>query len=213
MPGTIPVSQLYNNFAKGFVLISDDDGENWRLGKEWSVGQGTNEHQLVELDDGTVLSNSRSLSTGSPQYRVQSLSFTEGGSFSKSNFVNIPQPFGGCQGSTAGGNHGKIYVVSPYPQRGKSVVQYITDALGCGVNLNGRERLSLWVSVDNGKTYNLNRIIDPGLSAQSSLQLERGRLLLLYEQADPLPNSLSNTVQNKLIRNLRVLLPSRFVYR
>ncbi len=26
VPGTIPVSQLYNNFAKGFVLISDDFG-------------------------------------------------------------------------------------------------------------------------------------------------------------------------------------------
>ena len=33
VPGTIPVSQLYNNFAKGFVLISDDDGDSWRLGK------------------------------------------------------------------------------------------------------------------------------------------------------------------------------------
>jgi len=47
VPGTIPVSQLYNNFAKGFVLISDDDGDSWRLGKQWPVGQGTNEHQMV----------------------------------------------------------------------------------------------------------------------------------------------------------------------
>jgi hypothetical protein len=33
VPGTIPISQLYNNFNKGFVLISDDDGESWKLGK------------------------------------------------------------------------------------------------------------------------------------------------------------------------------------
>jgi hypothetical protein len=26
VPGALPISQLYNNFAKGFVLISDDDG-------------------------------------------------------------------------------------------------------------------------------------------------------------------------------------------
>ncbi len=26
VPNTLPISQLYNNFAKGFVLISDDDG-------------------------------------------------------------------------------------------------------------------------------------------------------------------------------------------
>jgi hypothetical protein len=76
--GALPISQLYNNFAKGFVLISDDGGDSWRLGKEWPIGEGTNEHQLIELDDGTIISNSRSLSTGSPQYRVQSMSFTNG---------------------------------------------------------------------------------------------------------------------------------------
>lgn len=30
--GALPLSQLYNNFAKGFVLISDDFGDTWRLG-------------------------------------------------------------------------------------------------------------------------------------------------------------------------------------
>ena len=90
MPGALPVSQLYNNFAKGFVLISDDDGETWRQGGEWPVGQGANEHQLVQLDDGTVLSNSRSLSTGSPQFRLQTVSFTEGDNFSVSEFTSIP---------------------------------------------------------------------------------------------------------------------------
>ena len=130
-----------------------------------------------------------------------------------SNFTSIPQPFAGCQGSTVGGTRGKIYVTSPNPQRGKSFVQYLTDILGCGVNLNGRERLSLWISNDNGKTYRLNQILDYGLSAQTSLHLENGRLLLLYEQADPLPKSLNNVFQQQLIKNLRVLLPSRFVYR
>jgi len=33
IPGALPISQLYNNFAKGFVLISDDDGETWRQGR------------------------------------------------------------------------------------------------------------------------------------------------------------------------------------
>lgn len=82
-----------------------------------------------------------------------------------------------------------MYVTSPNPSRGKSVVQYLTDALGCKVNLNGRERLSLWTSRDNGKTYSLNQVIDPGLSAQTSLQLVQGKLYLLYEQADPIPKT------------------------
>jgi len=51
-------------------------------------------------------------------------------------------------------------VTSPNPHRGKSFVQYLTDALGCKINLNGRERLSLWTSMDNGKSYTLNQIID-----------------------------------------------------
>ena len=42
VPGALPISQLYNNFAKGFVLISDDDGQTWRQGEEWPVGQGGN---------------------------------------------------------------------------------------------------------------------------------------------------------------------------
>jgi len=29
---SLPISQLYNNFALGHVLISDDDGDTWRLG-------------------------------------------------------------------------------------------------------------------------------------------------------------------------------------
>jgi hypothetical protein len=92
-------------------------------------------------------------------------------------------------------------------------VQYFTDALGCKVNLNGRERVSLWMSRDNGKTYRLNQIIDPGLSAQTSLQYIKGKLYLLYEQADPLPKTPTGNFENELIRNLRVLLPTRFVYR
>ena len=49
----------------------------------------------------------------------------------------------GCQGSTVGGTHGKIYITNPNPHRGKSFIQYLTDALDCKINLNGRERLSL----------------------------------------------------------------------
>ena len=138
VPGTIPISQLYNNFATGYVLISDDDGDSWRKGKPWPVGEGGNEHQLVELDDGTVLCNSRGMSIGSPQFRLQALSVTSGDTFLASSFTKIPQPFAGCQGSTVGGHLGKIFVASPNPRRGKSLLQHYADTIGCNVNLNGR---------------------------------------------------------------------------
>ena len=98
-----------------------------------------------------------------------------------------------------GGSKGKIFVVSPNPKRGHSGVQYLTDALGCGINLNGRERLSLWISRDNGRSYKLNQIIDGGLSALSSLQYVNGKLYLLYEQDDPLPRTVSGVVINEWI--------------
>ena len=144
---------------------------------------------MIQLDDGSVLSNSRSLSTGSPQFRLQSRSFDNGETFTQSRFTSIPEPFGGCQGSTAGGKGGKVFVTSPNPKKGKSLVQDFTDVLHCMVNLNGRERLSLWVSKDDGNSYSFNQIIDLGLSAQTSLQYFGGKLYLLYEQVDPLPKT------------------------
>lgn len=168
---------------------------------------------MIQLDDGSILSNSRSLSTGSPQFRVQARSFDNGETFTQTRFTTIPEPFGGCQGSTAGGKGGKVFVTSPNPKKGKSLVQDFTDALQCKVNLNGRESLSLWVSKDDGNSYSFNQIIDPGLSAQTSLQYVGGKLYLLYEQVDPLPKTVKGRVINALIENLRVLLPSRFVYR
>jgi len=89
----------------------------------------------------------------------------------------------------------------------------LTDALGCSLNLNGRERLSLWVSHDNGKSYFLNQVIDEGLSAQTSLEYQNSKLYILYEQADPLPKTTNNRVLEETLHNLRVLLPTRFVYR
>jgi hypothetical protein len=78
-------------------------------------------------------------------------------------------------------------------------LQYLFDALGCGVNLNGRERLSLWTSRDNGKSYKLNQIIDHGLSAQTSLQYVNGKLHLLYEQVDAIPRTVEGTLADELI--------------
>jgi hypothetical protein len=106
-----------------------------------------------------------------------------------------------------------VFVASPNPNRGKSALQYFVGALGCNLNLNGRERLSLWASRDNGKSYSLRQVIDPGLSAQTSLEYHNNQLLLLYEQADPLPKTGGNRLLEEALRNLRVLLPNRFVFR
>jgi hypothetical protein len=45
---------------------------------------------MVQLDDGTVISNARALSMGTPQFRVQAKSFTDGETFTASEFTEIP---------------------------------------------------------------------------------------------------------------------------
>ena len=76
----LPISQLYNNFALGHVMYSDDGGDTWKLSSGTGFGGGAvggsfgaNENQLVQLLNGSILVNSRSLSTGSPQRRVQAI--------------------------------------------------------------------------------------------------------------------------------------------
>lgn len=74
-----------------------------------------------------------------------------------------------------------MFLTAPNPtKKGKSIAQYLTDSLGCKVDLNGREKLSLWISHDNGKSYKLIKIIDSGLSAQTSLIFDKKKLYLLY---------------------------------
>jgi len=110
----LPVSQLYNNLALGHVLISDDGGDTYRVssgeGYGGGAGQhGANENQLVELHNGSILANSRSLSTGTPQYRVQARSDDGGETFTASQFVyDLPEPFDGCQGSIVSARNGSL---------------------------------------------------------------------------------------------------------
>jgi sialidase-1 len=218
--GVLPISQLYNNFGKGHLMISDDFGDTWRLGSEWPLGQGADENQLALLSNGSILTNSRSFSTGSPQWRLQARSEDGGETFTGTSEISIPQPFGGCQGSTVSASNPEssrgsdtVFVASPDPISKNSIVQKIVDSFGCSANLTGRERVTIWRSTDGGTSYPEKLLIDPGLSAQTSLQYHNGKLLLLYEQADPQPFNPSTAASKALLANLAVLHPTRIVYR
>lgn len=214
------VSQLYNNFALGHTIISDDGGDSWRLGwqgrtADGNVGQGLNENSLVEFADGSVLSNSRSLSTGSPQFRVQTTSVDAGESFTASTFArDLPQPFNGCQGSSVGGGGDVVFTAQPDPDPAESVAQKLVDHLPrCDVKLSGRTRVSVWKSTDRGQSYSSKVLIDEGRSAQTALQWANSQLTLLYEQADPPPKTPREELLEHLIEDLVILIPDRFVFR
>jgi len=220
----LPISQLYNNLAYGHNMISDDGGDSWRLGALMDNGHGANEDQLVELRDGSILLNSRSFSTGSSQYRVQSKSVDGGETFSPSRFVyEIPEPFNGCQGSIVSNTNGTLFLSHPNPQENKGIAASVLRLLGGNVNLTGRDHMTLWKSEDDGESYEVAQLIDEGASGYSSLQTdhsgaghvasEKEALWILYEQSDPLPETFSSLSADALIGALSVLNPDRFVLR
>merc|ERR1712187_529875 len=109
---------------------------------------------------------------------------------------------------------GIVYVGNPDPAHADSLLQKVADKIDCRVNLTGRSRLTMWKSTDGGRTYPQKALLDEGLSAQTSIQVERdGTIYVLYEQADPKPFSFENEMMKSLLQNMVVLLPNRFVLR
>uniref|UniRef100_A0A7S2PGP3 Sialidase domain-containing protein n=1 Tax=Zooxanthella nutricula TaxID=1333877 RepID=A0A7S2PGP3_9DINO len=213
--GVLPTSQLYSSVALGHTLITDDGGDTWRMSDDWGEGDGANENEMVELHDGSVLTNSRSLSTGTPQFRLQARSFDQGESFSPTKFTpEIQSPFNGAYGSTLSDGDRTVYHASPDPLPAQSYLQIALDALNCNINGTGRTRLSVWKSTTAGYTYSDKVLLDAGASAQNSFQWMGKTPVLLYEQSDPDPMfTVEAIVARKAVEDLTVQLPHRFVFR
>ena len=223
----LPISQLYNNFALGHALLSDDGGATWRLRSMFGFGdgegRGANEAQLVELSNGSVLVNSRSLSTGSLQQRVQARSDDFGESFGRSAFVGsqLPEPFNGCQGSLVGGaadptGRGALYFSHPNGAVNHGAAPALLRLLGASVNLTGRDHMTVWSSSDGGGAWAPLQLVDPGAAGYSSLQLDRNdseTLWILYEQSDAAPLDLAHLAADAVLGHLSVLDPDRIVLR
>ena len=191
----LPISQLYNNFALGHVLTSDDGGDTWRLRNAFGTGgHGANENQMVELGDGSVLMNSRALATGTLQQRVQARSEDGGESWTPTRFVGaaLPEPFNGCQGSIVGGRrrlkkqrgqqHGpegesgggfqrSLYFSHPNGKVNHGIAPDVLRLLGASVNLTGRDHMTIWRSDDEGVTYTPLLVVDEGAAGYSALSM------------------------------------------
>jgi len=179
---------LINNIVHGHVMLSDDGGETWRLGKQVN-GFGTgnrlvNENQAVQLQNGSVLINGRSFATLTKPRRLQTLSNDGGETFGAVMYVEeLRQPFNGCQGSIVGPSigDGALYFSGP-----DSILK--------------RDHLTLFTSHNSGQSWLKLLLVDEGASGYSSLQLSSTstHLFLLYEQSD----------QDNLI-----MAPDRFVFK
>ncbi|MFJ7196545.1 MULTISPECIES: exo-alpha-sialidase [unclassified Streptomyces] len=146
---------------------SDDHGETWRMGNP--VGPGGDENKTVELSDGRVMLNNRS-----KPYRTVAYS-TDGG-------VNYT-PFAQDAQLTDPANNASVMRYAPDaapsdPQSSWLLFSNTEDA-------SARRNLTVKMSCDNGRTWPIRKVVDPGAAAYSTLtRLADGRLGLLYERAD-----------------------------
>jgi sialidase-1 len=147
------------------VLVSDDSGKTWKLGGV--VGPQCNESQVVELRDGSLLLNCRSYRGNNR--RLVALSKDGGETFAKPvEDEALIEPV--CQASLLRypGERGRILFANPASTK--------------------RERMTVRLSTDEGKSWPRARVLHDGPSAYSCLAvLPDGLIGCLYERGDKHP--------------------------
>lgn len=146
---------------------SDDHGATWKMGEP--VGPGGDENKTVELSDGRIMLNNRS-----KPYRTIAYS-TDGG-------VTYT-PFKQDTQLTDPANNASIMrynaeASASHPQSSWLLFSNTEDA-------TARRNLTVKMSCDNGRTWPIRKVVDPGSAAYSTLtKLPNGRVGLLYERGD-----------------------------
>jgi len=154
------------------TIFSDDHGKTWQAGEiavpDTEEFDDPNETVAVELADGRVMLNVRSIS----QTRRRIAVFSKDGAtgWSKPEFIqDLPEPI--CMASTVRysktpeSDHNRLLFSNPDSSRMK------------------RENLTLKLSEDEGHTWPISRVIDSGPSGYSDLAvLPDGTILCLYER-------------------------------
>lgn len=153
-----------------FVCYSDDHGRTWRMGGLVPSGGDTNECQVAELSDGTLLINMRGR-VG----HVRRTAVSKDGGETWSPPVEVPELVEPrCQGSVfsfpdAGGG-GKARLLFSNPASTK------------------RENMAVRLSLDDGRTWSVPRTLHAGPAAYSCLTVIDGNTAAcLYERGDKSP--------------------------
>ncbi len=143
---------------RSHVIFSDDGGITWQRGGV--VDEKTNECQLVELSDSTLLLNMRSYH--GKNRRAIATSRDAGLTWSKVSFDDaLIEPV--CQASLIRLHDGTLLFSNPASRK--------------------REKLTVRQSEDQGKTWSVHRCLHEGPAGYSCLaQLPSGELFCLYER-------------------------------
>lgn len=141
----------WNQAGRSHVFYSDDHGRSWKLGgiTDW----GMNECAVVELNSGALLLNMRS-------YRgkgCRGVATSRDGGLTWSETVDAPALIESvCQASL-------VRCASPDPELGSWLV------FSNPATTTGRHHLTVRISLDDGQTWPITRLIYEGSAAYSSL--------------------------------------------
>ncbi len=148
------------------VIYSDDGGATWQLGGV--TGDGSNECQVIERADGSLLLNMRRARNRTEPYRIVATSSDGGKTWGNSSLdktLIAPR----CQGC--------IVRYTPSDARGPSISLFSNPA-----SKSGRVNMTVRASFDDGRTWAASKTLHAGPSAYSCLTvLPDGDVACLYE--------------------------------
>lgn len=165
-------STLETKERHSHLIYSDDLGGTWELGglvKE----PGGNESSVVELKNGDLMLNMRNYNRNESKTRSYAISKDGGKTLSVTKYIpELIEPV--CQGSTLN-----------YTNKGKITNKILFSN---PASMDKREKITIKLSKDNGKTWPYAELIYPGPSAYSDLvNLSGGNIGLLFEYGENNP--------------------------
>ena len=163
------------------AIYSDDGGKTWYSGEPFPA-YGTGEAAIEELQDGTLYYNSRrhrSTDGLNPRMRHIAWSYDSGHTWEDLSVSDV------LPDGPQGHDYGLMAGLVRLPVDGHDILVYSNiDSPG---HRWQRERGTVWVSFDGGKTWPISRLVDEGGFAYSSLVAGRagtpgeGWIYLMYE--------------------------------
>ncbi len=154
------------------VIFSDDEGVTWQRGDIAIVGGG--ECTTTELSDGRVILSARN---GSPQSR-RAISFSPDGAtgWSETQFApELLEP--GCMAGM---------VSHPGTEKTRKPFLLFSNPDTTDRPHSARRNVAIKLSYDDGQTWPVSKILEPGPSAYSDLAvLPDGTILCFYESGKP----------------------------
>jgi sialidase-1 len=152
------------------TIFSDDGGKTWSAGKPFGSQQRMTESRLVELENGEVLANARGGRDATQRYLARSrdrgVTWTEAGPDSA-----MPDYIACDSGLVR-------YACRPEFERNCLLMSHPAQ-------IDLRARLTISVSHDEGKSWDLHKVLDPGGAKYSDLvKLPDGTIGLVYGKGE-----------------------------